>query len=94
MPSYKIAHLREQGQDMIIIPLESNFEHKTAADQQDIIDSLQLCAQSAGLAGRVVPVWRVGSSHKYIAPQQWQPFFRTLSWNVIIANLNKTLTCN
>ncbi|WP_374697297.1 hypothetical protein LQZ44_12040 [Alcaligenes nematophilus] len=93
MAQYKIAHLRQQGQDMIIIPLDSNFEHKTSAAQQEIITSLQLCAQSAGLAGRVVPVWRVGSSHKYIAPQPWQPFFRSLSWNAILANLNKTLTC-
>ena len=94
MAQYKIAHLREQGQDMIIIPLDNSFEHKTQHDQDAIIESLQACAMSAGLAGRVVVVWRVGSRHKFIAPPQWQSFFKTLPWNTIIANLNKTLTCH
>lgn len=93
MATYKIAHLREQGQDMIIIPLDDSFEHKSSTDQEEIIATLQLCARSAGLAGTVVPVWRVGSRHKFIAPRQWQAFFRSLSWNRIIASLNKTLTC-
>ncbi len=36
MAQYKIAHLREQGQDMIIIPLDNSFEHKTQHDQDAI----------------------------------------------------------
>lgn len=93
MATYKIAHLREQGQDMIIVPLDDSFEHKTSQQQQQIIASLQACARSAGLAGTVVPVWRIGSRHNFIAPQQWHHFFRSLSWSTIIAHLNKTLTC-
>ncbi|MDH1068459.1 hypothetical protein N5B96_02960 [Acinetobacter johnsonii] len=90
---FKIAHLREQGQDMIIVPLENNFEHKTSSEQSDFIDALQHYASSAGLAGTVVPVWQHGRSMKFIAPQPWHPFFKSLSWNVVIRNLNKELTC-
>lgn len=32
MSKYKIAHLRKQGQDMVIIPLDNDFEHKTDED--------------------------------------------------------------
>ena len=92
--TYKIAHIQEQGQDMIIIPLDSTFENKTGSDQREIIASLQAYALSAGLAGTVVVAWRTGSSHKFISPDKWQPFFKTLPWNVIVGSLNKTLTCS
>jgi len=91
--TYKIAHLREQGQNIIIVPLDPSFEHKSSSDQKGIVSALQACASSAGLAGTVVPVWQVGSNHKFIAPNNWQSYFKSLSWNAIMRNLNKTLTC-
>ncbi|MCU4306995.1 hypothetical protein KTH06_14350 [Acinetobacter ursingii] len=94
MSKFKIAHLREQGQDMIIIPLDAQFHYKSESEQSDIIDELQLCASSAGLAGIVVVVWRLGNRVHFIAPEPWHPFFRSLSWNTIMANLNKELTCD
>lgn len=60
MPHYKVAHLREQGQDMIIIPLDSIFRQKVDSDQAAITADLQAHAASAGLAGIVVPVWDAG----------------------------------
>lgn len=93
MSKYKIAHLREQGQDMIIIPLDKNFEYKTNNEQSEIVDSLQSYATSAGLAGTVVPVWLHGPQMKFIAPRPWHPFFKSLTWNAVISNLNKELTC-
>ncbi len=93
LSKYKIAHLREQGQNMIIIPLDDNFEHKTSSEQSAIVDSLQRCASSAGLAGTVVPVWLHGHQMKFIAPRPWHPFFKSLTWNNVLQNLNKELTC-
>ena len=93
MSKYKIAHLREQGQDMIIIPLDKNFEYKTNNEQSEIVDSLQSYATSAGLAGTIVPVWLHGPQMKFIAPRPWHPFFKSLTWNAVISNLNKELTC-
>ena len=33
----KIAHLREQGVDMIIVPLETSFGRKLQTEQDEII---------------------------------------------------------
>ena len=93
MSQYKIAHIREQGIDLIVIPLDSSFGYKSESDQHDIISGLQACASSAGLAGTVVPIWREGSGHRFIAPPNWHPFFKTFSWNDAMRNINKELTC-
>lgn len=94
MAQYRIAHLREQGQDMIIVPLDNSFDRKPQTEQEEIIDSLQMYARSAGLAGTVVPVWESGGRMMFIAPRPWHPFFQSLSLRAVFANINKTLTCN
>ena len=90
---FKVAHIHEQGNDMVIIPLESSFGNQTHTGQTETIAALQACASSAGLAGTVVPVWMSGRSMNFIAPAQWHPFFRSISWNFVMANINKELTC-
>lgn len=96
MTKYQIAHIREQDQDMIIIQLASTFDLKPQKEQLKIKDALQICATSAKLAGIVVPVWldSSGSDYKFIAPEKWHAYFRTIGWNRITAMRNKTLTCN
>ena len=54
MPRFKVAHIREQGQDMIIVPLDSTFGRKVSNDQQSITSELQARSVAAGLAGHVV----------------------------------------
>ncbi|EKN6017385.1 hypothetical protein [Yersinia enterocolitica] len=90
---YKVAHIREQGVDLIITPLESSFDNKSSQSQNDFIQYLQGHAESAGLAGTVVPVWLCGSRMKFIAPSGYHPFFRGLTWNSVLQNINKELTC-
>jgi len=92
MSTFDIAHIRQQGVNLIIVPLDPSFGHKPDSTQAEIIDSLQAAATSAGLAGTVVPVWRSGSTHRFIAPRNWHAFFKSLSWNQILANINKRLT--
>jgi len=94
MAKFKIAHIREQGVDLIIIPLESSFGHKTDGEQHKTVSALQLCANSAGIAGTVVPVWQEGSGHRFIAPNNWHSFFKSFGWNDILRNINKELTCD
>lgn len=94
MQKFKIAHIREQGVNLIIIPLDTSFGRKGSSEQQEIIDSLQTASTSAGLAGTVVPAWREGTSHRFIAPSKWHPFFQSFGWNQILANINKELTVN
>jgi hypothetical protein len=47
MPRYDIAHIREQGQDMIIVPLESSFGSSTSSSQQQTIAALQMHTRAA-----------------------------------------------
>lgn len=91
MPRYKVAHLREQGVDLIIVPLDDVFESKSRSDQDATIGELQLRARHAGLAGTVVPVWNRGGRMRFIAPQNWHPFFSGLSMNLVFGNLNREL---
>ncbi len=94
MAKYKIAHIKEQGIDLIIAPLDSSFGHRTSAEQQDFIDVLQICATSAGLAGAVVPIWKSGNTVKFIAPPNWHPFFKSPGiYQRVISNINRELTC-
>ncbi len=92
MPQLKVAHLREQGQDMIIIPLDQNFDYKSSADQNAALNELQMRASAAGLAGAVALIWLHGRGTKFMAPPPWHPFFRTLSLQSVWQSLNKTLS--
>jgi hypothetical protein len=94
MASFDIAHLREQGQDLIIVPLDSSFGHKSSGEQQHVIASLQACARSAGLAGTVVPVWEDGFGRMaFIAPRPWHPFFQSIGMDFVTGNINRRLMC-
>ena len=87
MPSYDVAHIHTQGQDVIIVLVSGKPTDAQYAQ-------LQACARSAGLAGRVVAIWRTGSTGMgYLGPQEWQSYCRSLSWDYFAANTNKRLTC-
>lgn len=90
MPRYDVAHIREQGIDLIIIPLDSSFGYKTKEDQTQEIAVLQMHANGAGLAGTVVPVWDAGGGRMaFIAPQRWHPFFSSINGLWLASNINK-----
>lgn len=95
MAKFDVAHIREQGQDMIIIPLDSSFGRKTGNQQRDTEIALQQAATSAGLAGTVVLIWLEGNRVSFIAPRPWHAFFQSPGiWNLVMNNINKTLTVN
>ena len=94
MGEYQVAHLREQRQDMIIIPLADEFRYKSSAEQNAISHSLQLCASSAGLRGTVALVWDAGGGRMgFIAPSQWRNFFASIDLYYVAQNINRVLTC-
>lgn len=95
MTTFDVAHIKEQGQDIIIVVLNRSFGNKSQAEQNEICFMLQKCATSAGLAGTVVPVWDSGGDRMgFIAPQPWHPFFRNLSMAYVVRNINRKLTCD
>ena len=92
MPRLKVAHVKQNDIDIIIIPLEPSFGSRTPQDQQRTLNELQIRAQSAGLAGTVVPVWDAGVGRMgYRAPLDWQPFFNSVSLQWVWANINREL---
>lgn len=95
MQKFKVAHLNEQGQDIIIILVNNNFGYISNSEQNQIKNSLQLCATSAGLKGTVVPVWDAGMGRMgFLAPSAWQNFFMNLNLTFVYSNINRELTCN
>lgn len=94
MPTFDVAHLREQGQDIIIVVVNRSFGSRPRSEQNEICESLQKCALSAGLVGTVVPVWNAGGRRMgFWAPRPWHPFFRSLTLASVAANISRKLTC-
>ena len=92
MPHFRIAHLLEQGQNIIIVPLTSPFGANSVEQQQEIQAEFQMRANAAGLAGVVVPVWDSGGGRmSFLAPPNWHPFFRSITLQWVAANLNREL---
>ena len=94
MATFKVAHIRQQNIDLIIVLMDASFGQLSSADQNDTIEYLQICATNADLAGTVVPVWYQGGRVHFIAPPNWHPFFKSLSWQDILRNVNTELTCS
>jgi len=91
---FSVAHLHEQGADMIVVPLDDDFDLKLEAEKRQTTQTLQMYASSAGLRGTVVPVWRArNGAMSFIAPKPWHPFFGSLTMSFVQANLNRELIC-
>lgn len=93
MPRYKVAHIREQGQDMIIFPLEPRFGHLSDSEQGQELGLLELGANRAGLRGSAVAVWDAGGGRMgFRGPRPWHPFLQVLSLMSVMANLNQEIS--
>jgi hypothetical protein len=92
MSRFKVAHIREQGQDMVIVPLDSDFGRKMSSEQNEMAAELQARSLSAGLRGRVVPVWDNGGGRMgFLAPHEWHAFFASLSLGRVFASINREI---
>ncbi|MBB4272802.1 hypothetical protein [Rhizobium mongolense] len=93
MPKLDVAHIRKQGQDMVIVPLDDDFDQKTPGQQNAAVNQIQLAAGGADLAGQVVVVWEGSSGRmKFIAPKPWHPFFRSIDLRWVLHNVNKSIS--
>jgi hypothetical protein len=92
MPQFEVAHVYEQGVNLIIVPVSSSFASRGNHEQAEIASDLQLHAREAGLAGMVVVVWDAGGRMGFYAPPNYAPFFRSLSLGDVARNINGTLS--
>jgi len=93
MPSYKVAHIRERAQDMIIFPLESSFANRPQSSQEQELLALERRANSAGLRGSAVAVWNAGGGRMgFLGPRPWHTYLRALGVSTVLANLNQEIS--
>ena len=94
MSKFQVAHFKQQGIPLVVVFLDSSFDQKSEEEQIEVQSALQICASSAGLEGTVVPVWIVGTSMRFRAPQNWHPFFRSDGlYPRLVGTINRELTC-
>lgn len=92
MPTIKLAHIREQGQNMLLFPLDRTFGHKTAAEKGAILGELEDRAHGAGLAGRAAIFWESGGRTYSLGPKAWDTFLRSISIRHVLASVNKSIS--
>ncbi|WP_350649044.1 hypothetical protein [Pseudomonas sp. HY13-MNA-CIBAN-0226] len=89
---FPFAHIRQQGQDMIIVPVDAAFANKTSKSQQEFVAAFESAVNRAGLAGHAVAIWNTGRQIGFVAPTRWHGFFKSPGiWELVHANINKEI---
>jgi hypothetical protein len=92
--TFQVAHLNVQNVNLVVVFLNASFDSKSQREQHEIQVALQGAATSAGLAGNVVPVWVDSFDRmKFLAPRQQLPYFESVSYDYLVSQVNRTLTC-
>jgi hypothetical protein len=91
MPSIPVAHLHEQGQDMIVVIMDKSFARAAPPHQEATIGQLQALAKLNGIKGTVAMVWDDHGKMDYLAPQPWHEFFMSITLEDVRARLNAEL---
>jgi len=95
MPTFKISHIKDHGVNVIIIPLAPVFGELDHDEKVRVIGLLEEAAIAAQLRGKVVPMWKEAAGYKFIAPYEWQDYFKkAFKWKHMMKNLNRELTCD
>lgn len=93
MPTFQVAHLRRDGQDVIIVPVDRSFGKRSPAEQARIQEAFQRSAAAVEMPGVVVPVWEDASGRMaFRAPLPWHEFFKTIDMVYVATALNRNLS--
>jgi hypothetical protein len=93
MPTFEVAHIKEQGMNLIIVPLASTFGRLSSTEENARTRQLQIRANAAGLAGTVVTVWDGGDNRMgFLALTGFCPFFSGLSLSQVQQSINKKIS--
>jgi hypothetical protein len=91
---YRVAHVRYQGSDMVIVIINPSFFHGSNRDQQRWFTSIQQCVRSVKLAGQTLVVTNDNGRFRFYGPNDWHKFLRTIDMNWVSSRVNKSMTCN
>lgn len=91
MTDFQVAHINEQGVNVVVVFVDSSVSFKSSQEQHEIAAQLQLCAASARLAGNIAMIWPGG----FWAPRNQHAFFSSAggSFDALRFRINKTLRC-
>lgn len=93
MPIFQVAHLRRDGQDIIIVPVDRTFGKRSPAEQARIQEAFQRSAASVEMEGVVVPVWEDAVGRMaFRAPPPWHEFLKSIDMVYVATALNRTLS--
>jgi hypothetical protein len=93
MPTFQVAHLRRDGKDVIIVPVDRSFGVRPPAEQARIQEAFQRSAAAVDIPGVVVPVWEDASGRMaFRAPPPWHDFFKSIDMVYVATALNRSLS--
>jgi hypothetical protein len=93
MPTFQVAHLRRDGKDVIIVPVDRSFGARSPSEQARIQEAFQRSAAAIELPGVVVPVWEDASGRMaFRAPPPWNDFLKSIDMVYVATALNRTLS--
>jgi hypothetical protein len=93
MPTFQVAHLRRDGQDIIIVPVDRSFGKRSPAEQARIQEAFQRSAAAVEMLGVVVPVWEDAAGRMaFRAPPPWHEFLKSIDMVYVATALNRTLS--
>lgn len=92
METFQVAHIKHDGQDVILVLVTNSFASNTTAKKNEIYAAMQSAATSAGLAGGVVLVWDQSGRPVSWGPTAWQSYLSSITWDYILSNVNRSLT--
>ena len=91
--TYKIAHLKAKGVDMVFVPLDPTFAQIPPADQATALKAIQQATTSAGLKGSVVFVWEKPNGQTgLLADRSVHQYLSGTAMSTITKNVNRQLT--
>ena len=91
MQTFEIAQLNFYDVDVVLVFLDTQFDAATPRQRQDTYATLQECLPQNGLTGNLMLVWQDHQGvTKFIAPSQQHPFFQTMTYDQLHAQVNQT----
>ena len=92
MASFKFAEYANVG--LIVTIVSPAFGRLREDDQFRRMARLQVCAESAGLVGTVIPVWKNDDTYEFLTPPQYADFLTELQWTEILGRVTGQFSCD
>src|ERR1700687_238931 len=93
MTTFQVAHLRRDGQDVVIVPVDRWLGRRSPAEQARIQEAFQRSAAAPEMPGVVVPVWEDASGRMaFRDPPPWHEFFKSIDMVYVATALNRSLS--